>query len=132
MLIHEREQEDDALREMETMRRIDHPNLLPLILGEIEEEPHPPSTSYVIASPARTPPRGWREGARRCHTVFPAYPEGNCAGPMREQTCRQGVHAVTAPRHRLPAVPRVGAHARWESRTTTSSRATSCWNSVMD
>ena len=73
MLIHEREQEDDALREMETMRRLDHPNLLPLILGEIEEEPHPPSTSYVIASPARTRPQG---GAKRCHMVFPAYPEG--------------------------------------------------------
>lgn len=77
MLIHEREQEDDALREMETMRRIDHPNLLPLILGEIEEEPHPPSTSYVIASPARTRPAGGAGGGpRRCHMVFPAFPEG--------------------------------------------------------
>ena len=76
MLIHEREQEDDALREMETMRRLDHPNLLPLILGEIEDEPHPPSTSYVIASPARTRPQGGAGGPRRCHMVFPAYPEG--------------------------------------------------------
>lgn len=75
MLVHEREQEADALREMETMRRFDHPNLLPLILGEIETEPTAPSTSTsYLTSPSRhTHPS---HQPRRCHMVFPAYHEG--------------------------------------------------------
>ena len=75
MLVHEREQEADALREMETMRRFDHPNLLPLILGEIETEPTAPSTSTsYMTSPTRHTHQSHQP--RRCHMVFPAYHEG--------------------------------------------------------
>mmetsp|Transcript_5046 Transcript_5046/g.23221 ORF Transcript_5046/g.23221 Transcript_5046/m.23221 type:complete len:290 (-) Transcript_5046:33-902(-) len=58
------------------------------------------------------PPPGWRGRPEAMPHGLPGVPGGNRAGPMRRETRRQGVHADAAPRHRRPAVPRVGARAR--------------------
>ena len=60
VLLHEAEHARAVEREMATMRLFDHPNILPLLLGDVE--PLPPG-----ASPGTT---------RRANLVFPVYPEG--------------------------------------------------------
>ena len=112
VLLHEAEHARAVEREMATMRLFDHPNILPLLLGDVE--PLPPG-----ASPGTT---------RRASLVFPVYPEGTLLDRALDRPIAEAltpVQLLSVTRQICLALRCMHEHPDGPSRIATSNRETS-------